>query len=280
MDKRRAAGEAAETASSCANYYDINQETSRELNKMLLLRSEPIAVKLAKSEKDIPADAVKPTRDMNKHLALCQAFALARRDRKTIYMDKNDHWCWNPLIGLGHVECLEGSEPFEVVCRYLGISDPKAARSFFAGFPRLPLGEFIGIVTAPLCSAVFKPDLLLIYSGNIQLRSMVWAVKHKTGKLVETQLDAIDSCIYACVPPIISGEYRVTLPDFGESERAMAGEDEIILSVPGERIEELLDGLREFYKRDMGYAHRHREMQYDFTQPEFYETLFRMWGLD
>jgi uncharacterized protein (DUF169 family) len=257
-----------------------NADTSRELKEMLLLRYEPIAVKMVKNEEEIPSDAIRPRRDMKKHLALCQTFALTRRDKKTVYMDKHDHWCWNPLIGLGHVECREGSEAFDVVCRFIGIPDIDAARSFFAQFPRLPYNEYIGIVSAPLCSASFEPELLLVYCNNAQLRSLVWAAKRQTGKLVETQLDAIDSCIYACVPPLTNREYRVTLPDVGEYERAMAGEDEIIFSVPGGRIEELLVGMRAFYERGMGYAHHSRDMLYDFPRPEFYNALFEMWGLD
>ena len=260
--------------------YRKNTQASLDLREMLMLRYEPIAIKLIRDEGGIPDVAIRPRRDMRNHLALCQAFALVRRDRKTIYMGKEDHWCWNPLIGLGFVDCSEGTEQFEVVCRHLGIGDMDAARRFFARFPRLPLGEFVGLVAAPLVSAQFEPDVVLVYSNNAQLRSMVWAVKQQTGKLVETRLDAIDSCIYACVTPIESGEYRVTLPDVGEYERAMAGEDEVILSVPGGRMDELLCGLRAFYDRGMGYAHHSREMLYDFPRPEFYKELFSIWGLD
>ena len=70
-----------------------NFKTSGELHEMLQLRYEPVAVKLVKSEDIIPEDAIKPRRDLSKHLALCQAFALARREKKTVYMDKDDHWC-------------------------------------------------------------------------------------------------------------------------------------------------------------------------------------------
>jgi hypothetical protein len=54
---------------------------------------------------------------------------------------------------------------------------------------------------------------------------MVWAIKNMTGQLVSTQLDAIDSCMYSCVLPLKTGEYRVTLPDVGEYERAGADEE-------------------------------------------------------
>jgi uncharacterized protein (DUF169 family) len=141
------------------------------------------------------------------------------------------------------------------------------------------LERCIGIVVAPLCQSTFEPDLYLIYSNNAQLRSLVWAVKSVTGKLVETQLDAIDSCSFACIPPLLNGEYRVTLPDVGEYERAMAEENEIIFSVPGGRMGALLSGLHSFYDRCSGYAGHSRIMLLDYPLPDFYKQLFDIWGL-
>jgi uncharacterized protein (DUF169 family) len=257
-----------------------NASYSRRIRKMLLLRYEPIAIKMIKDETEIPEGAKCPIRDMGKHIALCQAFAMARRDMKTIYMDKGSEWCWNPLIGFGFVECEDGSESFEIISKVLGIKDIDASREFFSKFPRLPAGQYTGLVVSPLASSSFEPDLMLIYCSNAQLRSMAWAIKNETGKLIETQLDAIDSCVYSCVVPLKTGEYRVTLPDVGEYERAMADEDEIILSVPGHRIEELVKGLHAFYNRGMGYSQLSREMQFEFPRPPFYNDLFKIWGLE
>lgn len=262
------------------NTAETNGTYSRALNEMLLLRYEPVAVKMIEDEALVPGHALRPRRDLKQHMALCQAFALTRRDRKTVYLDKHSHWCWNPLIGLGLVDCPEGSEAFELVCRYLGMASLEEARAFFAKFPRLPYGKYQGILTAPLCGCAFEPDLVMIYAGNAQLRSMVWAVKRETGRLLETQLDAIDSCVWALVPPMLTGDYRVTLPDVGEYERAMAEEWEIIFSVPGPRLGELVRGLRFFHDRGMGYAHHARDMALDFKRPPFYNELFALWGLD
>jgi uncharacterized protein (DUF169 family) len=247
---------------------------------MLLLRYEPVAIKLVAAGEEIPETAIRPLRDMNKHLALCQAIALARRNGRTFYLDKRDHWCWNPLVGLGLVDCSEGTEAFEVVCQVLGIADLDAARAFFAKFPRLPFGQYEGIIIAPLRACTVEPDIVLFYVNNAQLRTMVWATKRETGRLVETQLDAIDSCVYAIVTPMLSGEYRVTLPDMGEHERAMAEEHEVIFSVPWGRMKELLRGLRFFDAFHMGYGHLSREMELDFKRPPFYNKLFELWGLD
>ena len=260
---------------------DKNATDSRELHKLLLLRFEPIAIKMIENESDIPEKAIRPMRDLGKHMALCQAFSMSRRQNKTVYLDKNTHWCWNPLIGLGHVDCSVGTETFEVVCSVLGMENIDDARAFFANFPRFEKDTYQGIVTAPLCDCTFEPDVVLIYSNNAQLRSMLWGIKYKTGKLVETKMDAIDSCVYAIVPPMQNGEYRVTLPDIGEFERAVPGEDEIILSVPKGRTDELISGLHYFEDVvKMGYTQLIRELDLDYTRPPFYNTLYKLWGLD
>ena len=257
-----------------------NADYSRELREMLMLRYEPIAIRMIADGEEVPEGALWPMRDLGKHMALCQAFGLARRDGKIVYMDKHSEWCWNPLVAFGLVECEEGSETFEVICRHLGIGDAEAARKFFAGFPTLPAGKYTGLLVMPLAACEVEPDVVLIYCNNAQLRHLAWAVKNVTGKTISTQMDAIDSCAYSCVVPMKTGEYRVTLPDIGEFERAAAEENEIILSVPGMRLEELLRGLRPFSERRMGYADLVKSMEFEFARPAFYNELFRLWGLE
>ena len=260
-------------------YSETNATYSRELRDMLLLRTEPIAVKMIEDESEVPENAIRPLRDLGKHMALCQAFSYARRDRKTICLEKEDHWCWTPLICLGCVDCSVGTKPFEVVTSVLGIEDRAKSADFFAGFPRLPMDKYRGIVTAPLSNCPFEPDVVLIYTGNGQLRTMVLAIKSKTGTVIKTELDGIDSCIYSVVVPMQTGEYQVTLPDLGEQERAATEEYEIILSVPKGRMDELMDGLRALEKRNGGYKGLRRDMELDFGRPPFYNTLFGLWGL-
>jgi uncharacterized protein (DUF169 family) len=248
-----------------------------ELEKLLLLRTSPIAVKMLEKEADIPKEAVRPKRDRGYHLAQCQAFALTRRKGETIAMLKEDNWCWAPLIGYGLVPPFDEKTISPMI--YI-VENMKAAKKIAKIFPRLEYGKYIGIISAPLKTASFKPDLVLVYSNTAQLRSMLMAIKYKEGYLVKSEFDPIDSCVYSVVPVIKSGEYRITLPDPGEYERAMAGEGEIILSVPPDKLEELISGLKFFEEIKLGYTHLNMEMRPDFPQPEFYKELFRMWGLD
>jgi uncharacterized protein (DUF169 family) len=248
-----------------------------ELEKLVRLKTAPIAVKMLEKEADIPKEAIRPKKDRGHHLAQCQVFALTRRKGETIAMLKEDNWCWAPLVGYGLVPPFDEKTISPMI--YI-VENMKAAKKMLKTFPRFEQGKYIGILTAPLRTASFKPDMVLIYSNTAQLRSMLMAIKYKKGNLVKSEFDPIDSCVYSIVPVIQNGEYRITLPDPGEFERAMAEEGEIILSVPAAKLEELVTGLKFFEEIKLGYTHLNMQMTPDFPRPPFYEELFKMWGLD
>jgi uncharacterized protein (DUF169 family) len=235
-----------------------------ELEKVLLLKTSPIAVKMLEKESDIPESAMRPKRDKGYHLAQCQVFAMARRQGMTIAMLKEDHWCWAPLLAYGLVE-----DPHHPIVDAL------------TSFPRFELGKYIGMVTAPLKSANFEPDMVLIYSNTAQLREMIGIPKYLEKTLLKSEFDPIDSCVFSVVPVIMERQYRITLPDPGEASRASAGDDEIIFSVPREKLAGLVEGLKKGaeMKPKMGNWD-HILLMPDFPRPDFYDELFKKWGLD
>lgn len=254
-----------------------NQYAAR-MQEMLRLKTMPVAIKWYEDARQVPEQAIWPVRDLKKHMAFCQATALTRFEGKTVAMGAGDHWCWNPLIGFGAVACEPGSEAFRKIVPMLGINDPRKAEAFFAAFPRLPLHKFEAVVSAPLESCTFCPDVALFYCTPYQLNMMLLAIKRMTGEHLSSEFDGIDSCIYATVVPYFTGNYRITLPDPGDIERAQAADDEVILSVPMNRLEELYEGVSTNHK--LGYGTRRLSMVYDFPRPPFYNELFAMWGLE
>jgi uncharacterized protein (DUF169 family) len=235
-----------------------------ELERALLLKTSPIAIKMLEKPEDIPEGAIRPKKDRGYHLAQCQAFAMTRRQRMTIAMLKEDHWCWAPLLAYGMVE--DPHDPFV---------------DAHTSFPRLEYGKYIGMVTGPLKSANFEPDMVLIYSNTAQLREMISVVKFQEHNLVKSEFDPIDSCVYSVVPVITGGQYRITIPDPGEYSRAMAGEDEMIFSVPKDKLEGLAEGVKrsaEMKQNPDDFSHI--LLKADFPRPDFYKELFRKWNLD
>lgn len=250
-----------------------------EVKTFLDLKLEIQAVKFISDEAQVPDCAVRAAEKIG-HLSLCQAFALAKRQGKTVYTTKASEWCWAPLVALGYVECRPGSDSFEAIVRNLGIASMDEAEDFFTHFPCLPLGKYRGVLVGPAATADFAPDVLLINcDNNFQLRTLNWAIKYKTGKMLDVSLDPIDSCVYTLVKSMLTGEYTVAIPDPGEQERALSDKNEIILGVPAAKMDDLLEGCRFLADNRIGYRDMQMQMEFDFERPSFYNELYSIWGL-
>jgi uncharacterized protein (DUF169 family) len=255
-----------------------NRNFGKEVEKLLLLKTQPIAIKVLKKGEEIPANAVRPMRDRGEHLALCQAFALSRRQGLTIAMTKEDHWCWAPLIGFGVVAppdfYLEGKTNFPRL-----VASLDCAKALAATEPRLESGAYQAIVCGPLKKTSFDPDVVLIYGNSAQMRTLLLAVKYQDGTRVQSTFDPLDSCMHSVVSAMITGDYTFAFPDPGEYQRALATDDEIIFAVPGKRLAGLVAGLTHIESIGHGYRAFSQEMRPDFPQPDFYKALFKAFGL-
>lgn len=244
-----------------AKLEDLNR-CGEDLERILMLRTSPIAVKMLEKEEDIPEGAIRPEKDRGTHIAQCQAFTLSRRNKETIAMLKKDNWCFAPLIAYGMVDKPEDEDI-----------------QLFMNFPRFEKGRYIGIVSAPLRTANFEPDVVIIYSNTAQLRNMLMTLHFKEKEEQVTYHFFPPACSYLIVPVMESGKYMVTLPDPGEYMRTGSGEDEIILSVPASKIEEFVSEVKKLDENKYGYSHSTFEMLPDFPHPELYQRLFKRWGL-
>lgn len=249
-----------------------------DLERHLALRTHPIAIKMLADESEIPEGAVRPKRHRGEHYAMCQLFSLARRQGLTMAVFLEDHWCYAPIISYGLVEPPE--DYLEGFTHSFFIADKEAARRHATETARLPVGRYAGVLVGPLGEASCRPDLVMIYCTPEQLRHLLLCLRYPHGTEVTSTLDPIGSCIHSVVPPLLTGEPAVTVPDPGDYERAAAGGDEMVLTVPVDLLEELMAGVYHFEEMGMGFRTFAVRMEPDFKQPPFYEEYFRMWGLD
>jgi uncharacterized protein (DUF169 family) len=260
------AGVAISTASAAQPEKNSSSELSDfntygdELEISFVLRTSPIAVKMLERETDIPKEAFRPKRDGGYHIAQCQAFGMSRREGKTVAMLKEDHWCPTALMAYGMVE------------------KPASMGAWVESFMSFEVGKYIGVLTAPLKSATFAPDVILVYLNPAQLRGVLLPIMFGGQSQVNTHL-LLPSCGHAVVDPIKTGDYCVVLPDPGEYQRALAAEEEMILAIPQQKMEGLMASLK---RGGRSYSHRdqYMSMHPDFEQPQFYKDMFKAWGLD
>lgn len=249
-----------------------------DLEKMLCLKTYPIAIKMLKDESEIPEGAVRPKRDRGEHYAICQVFSLARRQGMTIAMFLEDHWCFEPIISYGLVETPQ--DYLDGFTSSFFIADKEAGAKHAQEMTRIPVGQYAGMVLGPMKTADFDPDLTMIYCNTAQLRHLLLALRYRRGTQVTSTLDPIGSCVHSVVPSLLYGQCQVTVPDPGDFERAGAQEDEMVLTVPTAMLEELMEGVYHLEESGMNYRRFSLSMHPDYKQPPFYEEYFKRWGLD
>jgi len=256
------------------------QRNGEEIERRLRLQTFPIAIKLLRSEEDIPEGAVRPKKALGYHLLLCQAFQISRRMGITVAMLKEDMWCFEPVIGYGLAEppqyFLDGYNRFPDDVETL-----EAGSNYAHEFPRLETGKYIGVVSAPLMTANFEPDVVMIYCNPAQLTVLLLASEYKDGHSLTSTLSGHAACVYPIVASIQDRKSQVAMPCRGDRCLAMAGDDELIFTVPIEKLEDLLSGLKGIEQTAGSKLPVVRGIMLEpEVLPESYMKIGRMVGLD
>lgn len=254
----------------------IYREYGEELERRLRLKTFPLAVKLLEKQGDIPNGAQRPLRDFGYHLSLCQSYQFSRRDGLLMAMLKQDNWCFEPVVGYGLQEppqyFLEGYNRYP---RDVGTLE--AGRHYAEELPRLEVGKYIGVVSVPLKTANFEPDVVMIYCDSTQLSLLLLGREWKDGYSLNCRISSHAACVYAVVPALLSGECQIAIPCRGDHYSAMAGDDEIILTVPKYKLKDLMDGLK--YVEETGSKlPRGYRFRPEYPLPESYEKIAQMMG--
>ena len=245
-----------------------------EIEKRLRLQTYVLAVKMLKDEKEIPEGAERPIKDYGYHMPLCQGFALSRKEGKTIAMFKEDMWCFEPIVGYGWEPppqyFMDGNNRYPQ-----DVKDLEAGKNYASDFPKIETGKYKGVVSASLSGVNFAPDMILIYCNSPQLSLLLLGREYMDGHDLPCHLSSHAACVYSVVPVINSGQYQVAVPCRGDRYFALAGDEELIFTVPTPRIEDLLTGLRHLEKYGSKLP-RNPSMMREPQFPESYRKLLKM----
>jgi len=253
-------------------------EHAKELQRLLRLQSMPIALKMITKKENIPEGALRPVKDMGHHLSFCQALALTRRRGLAIAETKNEMWCFEPVVGLGFVEpprrFLDGHN------RYPGSACTLEAGATWArNMPRFEYPTYSAVVTAPLETADFEPDILMLYGSPGVMTQIMMAKNWLDGKDVLSTMTGHAACVYYVVPALKEQQWRMSIPCGGDLRRTGCDDYSMIFSAPANVLSDLLTGLKVIQDEGCGLPSA-PSFAIEYSLEKSYIEIGKMIGMD
>jgi uncharacterized protein (DUF169 family) len=249
---------------------------AREIETHVRVATFPVAAKLLRAEEPLPEKARRPLRDMKIQVAVCQAMAMARRYGWTVALGEEDINCVLTKTAFGFAPLTEHYTSGMLACGMYVESLEAGARTE-AATERLPHGKFRHLVLAPAARADFSPDALVIYGNAAQVMRLVTGALWQRGGAITSSFTGRVDCSDEVIRTMLSGDYQVILPCYGDRVFGQTEDSEMAFSLPGTKMEELVEGLAGTHKGGIRYPIP-TFLRYTPQYPEHYYELERVWA--
>jgi len=269
MTAQRFAASFEEAAMDCKSF-------TREIETHVRPSTFPVAVKLLRPDEPVPEKAKRPFRDMKIQIAICQAVAMARRCGWTLAVGEEDVNCVLTKTAFGLAPLTEHYTSGHLVCGMYTETLEAGAKTEEATH-RMPPGKYKHLLVAPASRAEFIPDALIIYGNAAQvMRLLTGALWKRGGAITSTFTGRID-CSDEVIRTMLTGDYQVILPCYGDRVFAHTEDWEMAFSLPGSKMDELVEGLQGTHKGGIRYPIP-AFLRYTPQYPQHYYELERIWA--
>jgi uncharacterized protein (DUF169 family) len=214
----------------------------REINELLKLETSPVAVGLVPIDGKIPEGIKRIERGM-KH---CQMVDRVRRSGEEFYALLDDQTCKGgaAALGLGHMppKLASGDFYYEKLKNFKTL---EAAQTTIEKIPMLEAESMAGTIYAPLESASFVPDVVVIICSPKQMMLLTQAILYNEGGRVEAEFAGKQSlCSDAVAEPYLSGKMGITVGCSGSRKHTNIADSELTVGIPAKLLKDLVEGLR------------------------------------
>jgi len=214
-------------------------ELSQVLTDVLKLDGSPVAVKLAKTEANVP----KGYRHLNEVLRHCEMVQMARRGAK-FYATVEQHACKGGAGMLGVIDIPENVKSGEFFYKLGRFSSIEHAEQTMSDIPYVDFKTY-ATVYAPLKEASFTPDVVVLLCNPQQAMLIAQANVYELHSRNIADFSGIQSlCGDAVAAPLIRGTINFTLGCSGSRKFAKVHEDELIVGVPMKLLPDLVRAVK------------------------------------
>lgn len=245
---------------------EIVKQLDATISKYIRTVTFPLGIRLFKEGEELPARTKIPTRDFGNPIAFCQGVSLARRFGWSVAFRKEDQACGVSQVILGYQDEPDFIKTGSLIKPLYAGTDEAAARTQ-ESTPKMPSADTHCIVICPLDKCTFAPDVVLCYGNAAQIVRLVQGALYKEGGYVESRFAGRGACGGEVTVPYSQNRCNVIIPGGGERVFALAADDELAFSMPGSKMQDVIDGIIAVHKG--GVARMPTPFAGLTSQPEF-----------
>ena len=249
-------------------------EIEKSLNTYIRPLTFPVAIKMLKSEGEIPEKTRRPVSQMKKKVAICQGIGMARKLGWAVAMGKED------------MQCSLGAAPFGFFKNIDFYNEGNLAAGMFTAsreigkkeedlIDRFEYGDYSHILVAPLNRASFEPDILMVYGNPAQIMRLIQGALFNEGGAVQSSSMGRLGCS-AIITVIRKDECRYLVPGNGDRIFGMTQDYEMAFLIPASKVDTVLDGLAKTHKTGIRYPIT-SFFNFQATFPPSYQEQMKIW---
>lgn len=225
-------------------------QLAEKLVKFLDLKYEPVAVKVIKKGEPIPEGYHEP----EKNLRHCQSIMKARKGESFV-IPAGKHACVVGASSLGLIPTPEKVVSGEFH-HNLGMFDSvEAAAGMISRRPAFEPESRIATVVGPLKDAKVEPDVVILVDRPETIYWIIPASTYSKGGRVNFSSAAFQAtCADTTILPNLTGEINISLGCFGCRKATDIENDEMLIGIPFDKLEEIVNALEKLYEGPMPKA--------------------------
>ena len=221
------------------------KDAGQRIRDILGLESYPVAVKFLTDVANL-----KGFRKVLKS-RYCQALMRARRG-ESVYLTPDEITCPASARALGFKPPPEKLLSGEMPAAYGLFGSPEAASRTIGDMPLLEMGKYKAVALAPLESAPFEPDVVVVEAKVEQVMWLALASMFKEGGRRTFSTGVLQAtCVDATIVPFLSGEINMGFGCYGCREATDMADDEAIIGIPGDKLAEIVSSLESLAEKAM-----------------------------
>jgi len=244
-----------------------HKETADFIRNELRLKTFPLSVKFFKDKTNLPEKTRRPSVFLKKRVTICQGVTMARSYGWTVGLTSEDLICVPAMIAFGFSNAADQAETLgKLFCEVDFSKEEETGISEAKAMVRLENNEYEAIAIAPLQKGLFEPDTVVFYGNPAQVMRMIQAIVYQENQRIAGSFGGKVECTEYLIAPFKTNAPRVAIPGMGDRIFSMTQDDEMVFSIPGKFLENLIEGIQSAGKK---IGARYPVTFYQNFQPEF-----------